>query len=154
MPREINRAALDALSPEEHREAEKLLAELQAKYDANPLLGYEPHPKQAEFHRARTYIKAFMGGNRSGKTTAGIVDDIIQAVDEDCVPEHLKGYKKFTPPFHCRIVCPSEKIMESIVFQKLREWLPRDQYVGGEWSKAFSKSQRILNLKNGSYFDF
>jgi phage terminase large subunit-like protein len=95
-----------------------------------------------------------MGGNRSGKTTAGIVDDIIQAVDADCLPENLAPYKKFQPPFHGRIVCPSESIMESIVFQKLREWMPRDQYVGDEWGKAFSKSQRILRLKNGSYFDF
>jgi hypothetical protein len=152
--RQIDAGALEHLSPGERKEAEKLLADLQAKYEANPLLRYEPHPKQREFHRAHTYIKAFLGGNRSGKTTAGIVDDIIQAVDADCLPENLVAYKKFEPPFHCRIVCPSEKIMESIVFQKLREWMPRDQYVAGEWSKAFSKSQRILTLKNGSYFDF
>jgi phage terminase large subunit-like protein len=152
--RRVNAAALEGLSPAERKEAEKLLAELQAKYEANPLLRYEPHEKQKEFHRARTYIKAFLGGNRSGKTTAGIVDDLIQAVDEDCLPDNLRPYKKFQPPFHCRIVCPSEKIMESIVFQKLREWTPKDQYVGGEWGKAFSKSQRILTFKNGSYFDF
>ena len=150
----IDKRALDSLSPAERKEAEKLLAELQAKYVANPLLRYEPHPKQQEFHRAKTYIKAFLGGNRSGKTTAGIVDDIIQAVDVDVLPDHLREYKKFDPPFHCRIVCPSEKIMESIVFQKLREWMPRGQLIGGEWGKAFSKSQRTLTLKNGSYFDF
>ena len=152
--RQIDRKKLDNLDPAQRREAEKLLSDLQAKYEANPLLRYQPHPKQREFHEARTYIKAFMGGNRSGKTTAGIVDDIIQAVDESAVPDPLRPYKKFDPPFHCRVVCPSEKIMEGIVFQKLREWMPRDQYVGGEWSKAFSKSQRILSLKNGSYFDF
>src|SRR5271165_6384028 len=152
--RQVDHGALDGLSPAERREAEKLLADLQAKYEANPLLRYEPHPKQRQFHEARTYIKAFLGGNRSGKTTAGIVDDIIQAVDADCLPGHLASYKKFEPPFHCRVVCPSEKILESIVFQKLREWMPRDQYLAGEWSKAFSKSQRILTLKNGSYFDF
>src|SRR5271166_3459152 len=144
--RQVDHGALDGLSPAERREAEKLLADLQAKYEANPLLRYEPHPKQREFHNAKTYIKAFLGGNRSGKTTAGIVDDIIQAVDVGCLPEHLVPYKKFEPPFHCRIVCPSEKIMESIVFQKLREWMPKNQLVGDEWGKAFSKSQRVLTL--------
>lgn len=151
---QVDQEALDRLPAKEREEARKLLATLQAQYEANPLLGYQPHAKQREFHGAKTYIKAFMGGNRSGKTTAGIVDDIIQAIDESAVPDHLKPYKKFEPPFHCRIVCPSEKIMESIVFQKLREWMPKDQYQGGEWGKAFSKSQRILTLKNGSYFDF
>jgi len=152
--RQINQEAIQHLPPAEQEEARRLLEQLQKEYEANPLLRYEPHPKQAEFHLARTYIKAFMGGNRSGKTTAGIVDDIIQAVDEDCLPGHLKAYKKFEPPFHCRIICPSEKIMESIVFQKLREWTPRSQYIGDEWGKAFSKSQRVLRFKNGSYFDF
>src|SRR5438105_4819397 len=100
--REIDLRALESLPASEQEEARKLLENLQAKYEANPLLGYEPHEKQLKFHKAQTYIKAFMGGNRSGKTTAGIVDDIIQAVDEDDVPEHLRPFKKFQPPFHGR----------------------------------------------------
>jgi hypothetical protein len=51
-------------------------------------------------------LKAFLGGNRSGKTTVGIVDDLIQAIDHDAVPEHLKQYKLWEPPFYCRIITP------------------------------------------------
>ncbi len=152
--RQINRDAIEALPPEKQAEARRLLEDLEAKYEANPLLRYEPHEKQHQFHLAQTFTKGFFGGNRSGKTTAGIVDDLIQAVDEDCLPDKLKPYKKFTPPFHCRIICPSNDIMESVVFQKLREWVPKNQLIGDKWDKAFSKSQRILYFKNGSFFDF
>lgn len=150
----INRAAIDRLPAEKQADARRLLEELESRYRSNPLLRYRPHDKQKEFHAARTRLKGMMGGNRSGKTTAGVLDDIIQACDESAVPDHLKEYKKFDPPFHCRIVCPSNDIMESVVFQKLREWVPRGQLVGDKWDKAFSKSQRILHFKNGSFFDF
>ena len=46
----------------------------------NPLLKYNPHPKQHEYHCADTRLKGFFGGNQSGKTTAGLVDDIITAL--------------------------------------------------------------------------
>src|SRR6266576_3570808 len=152
--REIDPRAIDALPPEQQREARELLADLEAKYKRNPLLKYEPHEKQVPFHASRARTKAFMGGNRSGKTTAGIVDDLIQAIDREACPPHLLPYKKFEPPFHGRIICPSEKIMESVIFQKLREWAPKDQLLVGDWDKAFSKSQRILRFENESYFDF
>lgn len=150
----INRKVIANLPLEQRREAQELLEALERQYEANPLLRYEPHEKQKAFHGAQTFTKGFFGGNRSGKTTAGIVDDIIQAVDTKAIPDHLLEFKKFEPPFHCRIICPSNDIMESVVFQKLREWTPKDQLVGGKWDKAFSKSQRILYFKNGSFFDF
>src|SRR5207244_2278398 len=102
---EVDLSALDALGPVEREEARKLLEALQQKYEANPLLRYEPHPKQKLFHATSVYTKVFYGGNRSGKTTAGIVDDIIQAIDREIVPSHLLGFKHYEPPFYCRIVC-------------------------------------------------
>src|SRR2546423_15585261 len=83
--REIDQEALDNLPPNEREEARRLLAALQAQYEANPLLGYNhpeddiKHPKQLRFHAARTYLKIFIGGNRAGKTTAGIGEENIQA---------------------------------------------------------------------------
>src|SRR5262249_41105052 len=64
------------------------------------------------------------------------------------------GYKKFQPPFHCRVVTPGFDVMEGVVFQKLREWCPKDQLVGGRFDTAYEKSKRILRFKNGSFFDF
>ncbi len=154
MKQKIDPAALAKLPEAKRREVLALSEELEQKYQQNPLLRYQPHEKQIEFHSSTDHFKCFLGGNRSGKTTAGILDDIIQAVDRDCLPEKLLPYKKFEPPFHCRIVTPGADVLEGVVFQKLREWCPKDQLVGGSFDKAYSKSRKLLHFVNGSYFDF
>lgn len=150
----LNRAAIERLPEGQRREAQALLQSYETMVRANPLLAYEPHSKQVIFHESTEQLKAFLGGNRSGKTTAGILDDIIQAVDENVLPDHLKAYKKFQPPFHCRIVCPGEDQLHSTIFQKLREWTPTSQLVGDRFDKAYEKSRGILHFKNGSFIDF
>lgn len=151
----IDRAALEALPPAEREEARVLLERYEGALRQNPLLGYVPHGKQVEFHASREPARCFFGGNRSGKTTAGIVDDILQAVDRDAVPDALQEFKRWEPPFFCRIVCPDfVSTMQPVIFAKLREWVPRGQLVGGSFEKAYDKQLRQLNFKNGSRFDF
>jgi phage terminase large subunit len=152
---QINPEALAALPESERKLIERDLESVTRLIDQNPLLNYYPHEKQRKFHEARTAIKAFFGGNRSGKSTAGVVDDIIQAIDRDAVPEHLQSYKKWEPPFYCRIVSPDfTSTMEGVIFQKIREWMPKDQLKGGSWDRAYDKQRRMLRLKNGSWFVF
>jgi phage terminase large subunit-like protein len=152
---EINWDELAKLPESEQALFHKKLAAAQRHIERNPLEAYVPHRKQILFHSSKARWRLFLGGNRSGKTTASLADDIIQAVDEDCLPDHLKPYKRWTPPFACRIVAP--KFNEShvrVTFPKLRELLPRDQLLGGSWDKAFSKQERVLSFKNGSWFQF
>jgi phage terminase large subunit-like protein len=151
---QIDHAGLALLPESERAQAQALLDAYEARIAENPLEAYEPHPKQVEFHEGTEQIKAFLGGNRSGKTTAGVLDDLIQACDEDAIPEHLRRFKKFQPPFHCRIVCPGEDVLYAVVHQKLREWCPRGQLVGDGFARAYEKSRGILHFKNGSFFDF
>ena len=152
---ELDNEALAALPPEKQDEARALLATLEREYKRNPLLRYEPHPKQAVFHASHAALKAFLGGNRSGKTTAGILDDLIQAIDRGAVPPSLMEFKKWEPPFYCRIIAPDFiSTMEGVIFQKLKEWCPPEQLVGGSWAKGYDKARRRLNFKNGSWFDF
>lgn len=151
----IDRAAIQRLPTDQQQHALDLLEQYEQTLRNNPLLGYEPHPKQKDFHESTLPLKAFLGGNRSGKTTAGILDDLIQAVDRDCLPEHLLPYKHYEPPFYCRIVAPDfTSTMEGVIFQKLREWAPKDQLAGGRFDKAYDKSLRKLTFKNGSTIDF
>jgi hypothetical protein len=82
----INKARLAALPPEKRKEAEAELAKLEQIYGLNPLLTYRPLESQAAYHASPPRSNAFMGGNRSGKTVAGVVDDLIQAVDEEPCP--------------------------------------------------------------------
>ena len=142
-------------TPDEIREVEGWLAELDAVADLNPLSFFEPYPKQAEFLGSREPVKAFFGGNRAGKTEVGIVDDLIQAVDAECLPSGLRRFKRWDPPFYCRIISPDfTSTMEGVIFEKLRTLAPRDQLLGNGWDKAYDKQRRVLRFKNGSWFQF
>lgn len=140
--------------------ATELFAELNQIVKANPLQAYnnpllpKVHKKQLEFHKADTKIKMFKAGNRSGKTIACVVDDLIQAVDESVLPEHLKGFKKWQPPFKCWIGAPKFDKHQDTILPLIRKFCPRDQFQGGSFDKAYAKQDRLLRFKNGSTFGF
>lgn len=150
MPDESRQQALDAVD------------ELLKLRETNPLWFYNhptlssrnPHIKQLEFHGLHTQMKAFFGGNQSGKTTAGLADDLIQALDEDDLPMHLREYKRWEPPFFCRIFSESVPVLETVIYPKLKELLPSHTLLGGSWTKAYDVQLRILRFKNGSMFQF
>lgn len=143
------------LRGEDLRRAEDLLKELEGAFESNPLERFVPMVAQADFLKAGARVKAYIGGNRAGKTTVGVVDDLVQAVDASAVPARLKRFKRWEPPFFCRIVTPDfTSTMEGVIFQKLREWVPRSQLRGGAWDRAYDKQLRKLHFENGSWFDF
>lgn len=152
----IDWGAFERLSPELKEQAAPLLAAVAGDWEQNPLLRFWPlYQQQADFLAATERTKLFAGGNQAGKTTIGVVDDLIQAVDRDCLPEHLKAFKHFEPPFLCRIVTPDfTETMEGVIYEKLREWAPKDQLLGGSWEEAYKKAERRLHFRNGSKFQF
>jgi phage terminase large subunit-like protein len=151
----IDQKFIEGLSAAERQELAPYIAAYQAHLEANPLLNFQPHPKQSLFLASTVPLKAFLGGNRSGKTTCGIVDDLIQACSPEDLPEHLLGFKKWQPPFFCRIVAPDfVSTMEGVIFNKLREWCPRNAMEGGSWDKAYDKQRRMLWFSNGSWMQF
>ena len=167
----IDAEALENLTPEQRRAVAEQLKTLGEAFKRNPLLGYRPHPKQVSFHApagpteldlagrvAREgwpAARLFLGGNRSGKTTATMVDTILQAVDREFVPNHLLSFRRWEAPFYCRVVTPDlTNTLEGVVLQKFREWMPKSQLVGGGFDKAWDKQLRMLRLKNGSWIQF
>ena len=150
----ISKAAYARLTPEQKREADRYLFELRAAVDENPLLKFKPHPKQARFLAAKQRKKVLFGGNRSGKTECAIANDIIQCIDEESLPDHLKDFKKLEPPIKGRIVTPKFAHHEETTFPKLRALIPKPQLFKGNWEDAFSKSRRVLNFANGSTVQF
>lgn len=96
---------------------------------------------------------AFFGGNQSGKTTAGLVNNLIQACDIEVLPPHYRPYKKFFGPFKCRIFTPDTDTMVGVQ-QKIRELAPKSQLIGDNFDDAYNKLERVLRFKNGSYFEF
>jgi len=159
-PIKLAKERIELLPPAKRDRAIKAIRDLEGALEANPLLRYNNpafgpvHPKQMTFHGFTTRRKAFIGGNQSGKTTSGIVDDIIQGIDESEVPEHLRHFKRYRPPFRCRIAAQGREEIEDFVFEKMREWLPANQLVGDKWKSAYDKQHHVLHLKNGSYYQF
>lgn len=155
----LNVAVVEGLlaDPATSDEDRKFLEQWMADYDTtvgnNPLEGYFPHSRQEPFHSSKAKTKAFIGGNRSGKTTCAVVDHLIQALDEDAVPEHLRPFKRWPAPFTCRIVTPDFGKTLSAVTEAIRRWVPRSQLRGGTWEKAYDKQHRIVYFENGSFIE-
>lgn len=106
---------------------------------------YVPHTKQLKFHKSTKKVKLYIGGNRSGKTVGGIV--------EDCW--WMKGehpYRRVPPPpTQGRIITFSrnEGINELIIPQ-LKKWLPPSLLINGAWEDSYDKQNFILTLSNQS----
>lgn len=153
---------LEQLNPRQREAALEALATLDEQREQNPLFYYNHpilsakkiHLKQLVFHAMQQPLRVFEGGNQSGKTTAGLVDDIVQVCDWEVVPEHLHFVKKYNPPCYVRILTTDMVTLELTVYQKLRELFPKSQLYGGKWERAFNQQQRVLRLKNGSLIQF
>lgn len=152
----IDAEKLAELDPAERELVAEELRVLEDAFRRNPLLGYRPHEKQRVFHAPPwPPSRLFLGGNRSGKSTCTMVDTIIQCIDAELVPDHLKAYKRWSAPFYGRVVTPDlTNTMEGVVLQKFREWCPREQLKGGNFDRAWDKVQRVLRFKNGSWVQF
>lgn len=151
----LNRKYLESLPPAKRAAVEARIAKLRQAYSDNPLYRFHPHLRQAEFMASRDPAKLFIGGNRSGKTTCGIVDDLIQAVDMSALPPWLRRYKHWDGRFHCRIIVPDfQQTLEGVVLEKIREWCPKHQFAGGSFDEAYDKLRHMLWFANGNWFQF
>lgn len=110
--------------------------------------GYHPHPKQESFHRSSCRIRLYIGGNRSGKTTGGIVEDIWWLTRKhpfQRVPDRPIAGRIISVDFLNGI--------EKIIKPQLKQWLPPSQLRGGSWFSAYEASTRTLYLENGSFVE-
>lgn len=138
----------------ESPEVQQAIGEAREAVRANPLLAYVPHEKQKPFHVARTKIKVFIGGNRSGKSTAGITDDLIQILPWSFVPEHLRDFKIWEGDFFCRIVVPDYGRPFRAVLETTQKWVPPGALMGGGWEKAFKEREHCLYFADGNFIEF
>lgn len=141
---------------------ERVLAQLESVLEASPLDRFYPHDPdkegrepQRDFLAASTPVVALFAGNQFGKTTAGVVKNLIDALDREAVPAHLRGFKKWEPPFFCRIIVPKFALIEESILPAIQEWCPVSELHGGSFEKAYTEGPpRKLRFKNGSYFGF
>jgi phage terminase large subunit-like protein len=151
----IDLERLRELPREEQQEAVRQLERWRDAVKANPLLAYQPHSRQVLFHQAPQKVRGFVGGNQSGKTTAGGFDTAIQAIDAELVPPWLAPYKRFDGDFYARIeVVDLVQALEGVMLPKLRAIFPKAALWKTEWDKAYNARRRRLQLANGNWIEF
>lgn len=161
-PRDINEALLQ-LSEDLNRQA------------VTPnIFGYKPHFKQVKYHTTgkfspdKTYepikvseieaeksiskadlikIRLYIGGNRSGKTVGGIIEDIWWVTKthpfidvEQIWPEPIRGR-----------ICSVDFINghEKIIIPEILRWCPRSYFRGGSWLSAYDRDTHTIYFANG-----
>jgi phage terminase large subunit-like protein len=113
------------------------------------IYSYNPHAKQVRFHSSEKKSRLYIGGNRSGKTVGGVVEDIY----------YMKGehpFKKVPPaPTRGRIVSVSyNEGVKLIIHPEVKKWITPSMLINGSWEDSYSKSERVLTLDNGSTCEF
>lgn len=109
---------------------------------------YVPHAKQRRFHKSSKRIRLYIGGNRSGKTTGGIVEDIwwlTRSHPFQRIPDRPIAGRIISVDFLNGI--------EKIIKPQLKQWIPPSQLRGGAWSTAYEASTRTLYLENDSFVE-
>lgn len=118
------------------------------------VLGYVPHAKQERFHKSAKKGRLYIGGNRSGKTTAGVVEGIWRLTGKH---PFAKAPFIATPerPIRGRVVgVDYPNGIEKILLPEYARWTPASELRGGSWEKAYQAKLRILFFKNGSTVEF
>lgn len=106
---------------------------------------YAPHDKQVAFHTSVANGRQYIGGNRSGKTTGGINEDIWWLTGRH-------PYLKLPPaPIFGRIVTVDFKNgATKIIIPQLKQWIPPSDLINGSWEDSYNGNLNTLTLANGS----
>jgi phage terminase large subunit-like protein len=112
------------------------------------ILAYVPHTKQKIFHESTAKTRLYIGGNRSGKTVGGVVEDIY----------YLKGEhpNKRVPeaPVRGRVVTTDYAHgIGQILIPKFKQWIPPSLLKRGSWERSYNSDAKELTLANGSTLD-
>lgn len=113
------------------------------------LYAYAPHKKQLVFHRSDKHSKLYIGGNRSGKTTGGVAEDIFWAMGRH-------PFRKVPDAPTRGRVCAVDftQGVEKIILPEFGRWMPPSFLINGSWEDSYDKQLRTLTLTNQSFIEF
>jgi phage terminase large subunit-like protein len=104
---------------------------------------------QEDVHRCNADIIGNSGGNRSGKTISGAIDDLALATNElptsmkDWYPESKLSKDAFR---RLRVVGVSAGQLADTVLPTYEEWCPKKFLKRGKFSESFSAEHKTLHL--------
>lgn len=113
------------------------------------IVGYEPQDHQIKFHQSQRKGRAFIGGNRSGKTVGGAAEMVMHVTGK-----HLY-WEKFQRPIRARVVAVDfDNGVDKIVIPEIARWLPPSSLKNGSWEDSYQKSNHTLTLADDSFIEF
>lgn len=113
---------------------------------------YVPHEKQYEFHCSTQDEKLFIGGNRSGKTVANILECIWRLTKTHPYRPELN---EIEGEIRGRLVCVSfVDGLQKIILPLFKKWMPRKFLIDRSWDKSYNNYLRTLTLADGSFIEF
>lgn len=108
------------------QELEQIEGELENRQLKMKLRYYVPNLIQFCFHLSRTLTKAFFGGNRSGKTTAVIIEILWHLTK--WYPDWYPVENRLRGPVRVRLNCEDfTEAYPNVIYQKLLEWMPESE---------------------------
>lgn len=113
---------------------------------------YAPHEKQKEFHCSDLQEKLFIGGNRSGKTVANVLECIWRITKTHPFRPDLN---EIEGEIRGRLVCVSfVDGLQKIILPLFKKWIPSKYLIGRSWDKSYNNYLRTLTLADGSFVEF
>lgn len=104
---------------------------------------YEPLPLQEQFHKSDASIRLFIGGNRSGKTYAGVVESVWLAMGEH-------PYRKMrTPNLGWMVALDFPNFIEPVILPMIHKMLPEYMI-----KRDYTTRERSIELINRSVIAF
>lgn len=136
---------LDHLDEAQLKELYEVKKEILYAQNQMPVLFYKPYESrirkgykpQEAFHKSMKKIRLFCGGNRSGKSEAGIIEGIWTALG-------IHPFYKVRVPNHGWIVSLDFPMSRDVAEEKLNKWLP------SKLIRKWDTKQRVIYLTNGS----
>lgn len=116
------------------------------------IYSYIPHEKQKQFHCSSLEEKLFIGGNRSGKTVANVIECIWRITKSHPFRPELN---EIEGEIRGRLVCVSfVDGLEKIILPLFKKWIPKKYLIARSWDKSYNRYLRTLTMADGSYIEF
>jgi phage terminase large subunit-like protein len=128
---------------------EQLAYSLERAAEKPNVLSYSPNSDVHQlFHQSAKVGRLLRGGNRSGKSTAGIVESVWRATGKHPLQ------KTHNIPVRGRIVTVDKDAgIEQIIKPLLRQWTPPSELVNGSWEDSWQNRGSVMKFRNGSTID-
>ncbi len=111
------------------------------------LKDYRPHEPQFRFHSSKRKKKLYIGGNRSGKTTGGVVEDIWRAV---CRHPYRPDLNSIGPNLGRVCAVDFDHGVGKIILPQFKQWTYPSLLVNGSWEDSYDKATKTFTFANGS----